>query len=1163
MAVLAEGGYYLQDGFQEIFNFRGHKLQVRGINTVEIVEDVRNKSSMSHVDQFISWDVKGILLWEDPKTNTSPRIVSRYLFPKNQPQFISAIVFIPKMKVFLSSALDMTFKIFDKSFRLLQSIHHEERAILSLEYDGEKGIVICSGASGITVWRFYRNLSMDNAHVIEKLFTFQGCAHWISNMIYEAHSNKIYALVDRSVHVLSFKRRAVTTVLKDIHDSPVTRVCWYARSQFYLTGCSQGLIKCWTSHFRDVKSIQNRGRVASTSEKNEEDDEEVGSTKFALLHTFFSHNKAITGLILHSTSGLAISASMDGFIKVLNLEAFNELFSVDVRVGVSGMKGINYGIHMACLFSQSNGKIRLWKVTSCCNFFGVSAADVEILDCFDNLQLNAVKIPLSTNSSQSTFKDLHFEASRNEDISVMSGRDSDVDDLEERFEEKFKLGVKPQQKELGPSVDLNRFVVSYAAQDLRVYNRNGGLICRVEPTEVVDGIKSYTLSVYQQMLFCLLESGRVKVYCTRSPNSPFIREVQVMKKSDGQYGTVLSIINVMPRAAVTVSSGRRDNQSQHKSLRHEPINSSINELVVMGTNTGTLLLMDTFNNMEVCLVFQAISGPIQSIKFRNSRKELFVMGVDNSTGATMVKIWNLPSFENASETPMMHKITCFDMSPTLSLFGLGCKDGYIRLFQINDEYCCREVEKQGITHESSVVAISFCDELRIYVTSAMDATVKIWDFDKRLVRSIKFNMPPRAVIFHGGVGDVLICQRNYLLTVTMAIWDEGDYLRQTRESSDPWQEDGGDEAIIESFVSPFLDATSATQLPREVSGKEQLGVTDCLNTKHIEGSQFIRMQFPPVYSKPSVSYHIPELESDLENSTASSQLLQESLRIGRKMAGLNLSPRAGAVLVGQFKSDVMQPAPPSQGLRPSYRALRASFQHRDHFINRKLNISGEREEHIAQNMISQDEAEANPRGLRSKFGKLNQKDKSAVGIPDIDETNRTSSAESNAPQQLSGRRRASSVSKDGWKKSLSTLPASIDREVKSDESDKVQADSAMDMLKEAVPPEDWIMESFRRASTINSVVEKTNLSLRSSLRSSSRKVSKATAPDIRVNVGTVISEEVIVEHKNLGRGEMVDSEGDEITVQSYEPLVTHQKKMKSTTMRSSSMKKSFVKGHEN
>jgi WD40 repeat protein len=1007
-AVLATGGQYLQDGFQEIFSFRGHKLTVRGIDTVEVSDHSSSSHSRKH-DQFISWDVKAILLWEDACDGSPPRVLSRFNFPKNQPQYICAVVYIPKMKVFLAAALDMTFKIFDKQFRLLQEFHHDERAILSLQYDADRGIVICSGASGITVWRCYRNLSLDNCHVVEKMFTFDGCEHWVSSMIYEPQSGKLYALVDRSVHVLSFAKRAVVTVLKDIHESPVTTVCWYARSQFYLTGCSQGLIKCWTSHFRDVNKLQNMGSAKENLNAGNEEDEDVRSVRYALLHTFFCHSKAITGLILHSTSGLAISTSLDGFVKVLNLEAFNELFCVDTGMGITGMKGIRYGLHMACLFSQSNGRIRLWKVTSCCNFFGISAASIESIDCFDNLQIDDTPVnsnpdePLSLGKSSDIDhkKDAALARSMSGGSLAESASDgiddeedegfysSGVDDLYEELSDETGLEAFMKQQEGGAGHDhqahdshkhaghhghghghghghhkdhhhhhhhhvidhanhgKTRLVASYAAQDLRVYNQHGGLVCRVEPTEVVDGIHSYTISVFQELLFCLLLSGKVKIYCCRSPHSPLVKEVAVTKKSREQVGTSLCLIDVVPHTANafnTRGGGESSNQKKvHMTLRGEHIAADIQELLILGDSTGTMLFMDTLGDMEICGMFQASTGPIHNIRYRKARKELFGLCFNYITNGLCVRVWRMPGLHVLCNTATIQDISCFDISPTLSAFGVGCTDGFMRLFKTDyvgiGDSACIEIERLCLMHEGPVVALSFCDPLQLYATSAMDSTVKIWDMNKRLIRSIKFNLPPTAISFHGKLGDIVISQKNYLLQTTMMIWNEGNYLQKVQETEDPWaksdllNDDDPRKAFSRDNAKNAVDMQQLAEILRSVTphkapvtaieaGQESkketsihrapkstefsnavsivldnsapqslFGSSSCATTESVE--VLLPVHSPRFYyeTKPPVNYRIPEVDDAVSKELEKEEQLIQQLRHEREVRELSMGLR--------------------------------------------------------------------------------------------------------------------------------------------------------------------------------------------------------------------------------------------------------------------------------
>jgi hypothetical protein len=131
----------------------------------------------------------------------------------------------------------MSFKVYDKSLRLIESIKHEERAILQLEYDSSKDILLSSGASGVSVWRFYRAQALTPTHILEKLFVFEGCQQWVSKMVYESLSKEIYLIKGRSVKVLGLAKRIVLAELLNIHESPVTAVCWYPRNQFYITGC--------------------------------------------------------------------------------------------------------------------------------------------------------------------------------------------------------------------------------------------------------------------------------------------------------------------------------------------------------------------------------------------------------------------------------------------------------------------------------------------------------------------------------------------------------------------------------------------------------------------------------------------------------------------------------------------------------------------------------------------------------------------------------------------------------------------------------------------------------------------------------------------------------------------------------------------------------------
>ena len=115
-------------------------------------------------------------------------------------------------------------------------------------------------------------------------------------------------------------------------------------------------------------------------------------SKFALLHVFPGHSKAVTGIKLHPTPGLAITVGMDGFIKVLNLEALNELFILQVCEGIQQMEIVllNNKIR-ALLFSQSNSVMRLMKIVNTTRYFATSVSIIHGLESCENFELLKVE----------------------------------------------------------------------------------------------------------------------------------------------------------------------------------------------------------------------------------------------------------------------------------------------------------------------------------------------------------------------------------------------------------------------------------------------------------------------------------------------------------------------------------------------------------------------------------------------------------------------------------------------------------------------------------------------------------------------------------------------------------------------------------------------------
>ena len=324
----AHGGKILRDGFQELFNFKEHRLKVNGICSLQQYEEPKsitaNIKSNWRKEMFLSWDSKNIILWQHDKVHKLIR------FPFSKQNYINCLVYIQKLSIFIAATSDLNFDLYDKNLLLVESIKHEERAILAMEYNNDSGFIVIAGALGLSVWRAYRSLNMDMSHVLEKLFTFQESIPWTNKIVYNSTTQgKIYALVDRSLHIFDINWRVRVNMLENIHEASITQCVWYARSQFYITSCNQGLIKCY-SNIQMNDSFSNQ----KASKNNNSH-----SSSLALLHTFNLHTKAVTGLKLHPTvPGLLISSSLDCTIRVFNLEALTQLFFVHLSSGINNIQ---------------------------------------------------------------------------------------------------------------------------------------------------------------------------------------------------------------------------------------------------------------------------------------------------------------------------------------------------------------------------------------------------------------------------------------------------------------------------------------------------------------------------------------------------------------------------------------------------------------------------------------------------------------------------------------------------------------------------------------------------------------------------------------------------------------------------------------------------------
>lgn len=384
------------------------------------------------------------------------------------------------------------------------------------------------------------------------------------------------------------------------------------------------------------------------------------SENFELLHTFQVFSKSITGLVLHPVSGLCIATSLDNYIKVLNLEALTELFSVPLDYGISNVKVFkmeSVNGH-ACMFAQTDGTIRLWKVTAYCEFFGICASTVSKINTFENMHIMTidpeddldksmtVSAELSTDSVSLAEKSSVFDVNdekvgieadcdsssktmavssnengddfsdvRKRDASDIKKKPTDVSvsvNLEEdsvmtmSIAKKVKSSTKQwrhltrdQQKlYLEQKKQSKHCVVAYAGLDVRVFTDGGTLLGRLEPDDAVNTMIGFTASVFCGLLIGLFDGGVVRVFDFRQMHCPLLLEY-VIPHGDVDGGSCITLIDCPLVGVSSHTGGGKPRGDNAKDMRGQLSPTWANELCVVGTKAGSLYILDLMDSFAM------------------------------------------------------------------------------------------------------------------------------------------------------------------------------------------------------------------------------------------------------------------------------------------------------------------------------------------------------------------------------------------------------------------------------------------------------------------------------------------------------------------------------------------------------------------------------------
>ena len=255
----------VRDGFQASFEFTGHNCPIKSV--------VANPDRQ----HFASLDERSIRVWGPQRPG---REYEKVAFPPQQANFIQALCYVPRKRIYIAAALDMSIKVYDTSFTLKGSVPLRQRAVLCVAFNPEREELLTAGVDGCSVWKWEESRtklwnpatkSFATAYAlvpVRHLAEVRG--RWVGRLELDWQAGRLFAITGASVFVFCTTTGKCLDKLEDIHEQAVTGCLYYDPSHYLVTSGNDGKVKVW-----------------SVSRAN------------ALVHVFAGHTRAVTAISLH------------------------------------------------------------------------------------------------------------------------------------------------------------------------------------------------------------------------------------------------------------------------------------------------------------------------------------------------------------------------------------------------------------------------------------------------------------------------------------------------------------------------------------------------------------------------------------------------------------------------------------------------------------------------------------------------------------------------------------------------------------------------------------------------------------------------------------------------------------------------------------------------